>query len=191
MSSSDTPRPDAAAHSRRTVLAAGLTLGLGFVAGCTVRPLYGNASSAAPGASGAGVSARLSQIEIAPVSDRVSQEVRNHLIFLFGGGKGQPARPAYQLTLTTDVRKSVPVTINTGRISLEPTAGTVTLRADYSLADATTGKVLASGNRAVQVPYDIPSQEFAARRAVLNAEDRAARELAELLNLVLAQELKD
>lgn len=188
MSSSDTPRPAAIALSRRSVLTAGMTLGLGFITGCTVRPLYGDAS--APGA-GPGLTAQLAQIEIAPVSDRVGQEVRNHLIFLFGGGKGQPARPAYRLSLETSVSKSVPATINTGRISLEPTAGTITVRADYSLADATTGKVLVRGNRAVQAPYDIPAQEFAARRAVLNAEDRAARELAKLLNLVLAQELKD
>lgn len=187
MSSSDTPRPAAIALSRRSVLTAGMTLGLGFITGCTVRPLYGDAS--APGA-GPGLTAQLAQIEIAPVSDRVGQEVRNHLIFLFGGGKGQPVQPTYRLSLTTRVSKSVPATINTGRISLEPTAGIVTVRATYTLSEATTGKILSNGNRSVQAPYDIPVQEFAAKRAVLNAEDRAARELAQLLNLVVAQELE-
>lgn len=187
MSSSDTPRPDAVALSRRSILVAGATLGLGFIAGCTVRPLYGNPTSTG---SGAGATAKLAQIEVVPVSDRVGQEVRNHLIFQFGGGKGQPASPAYRLGLETRVTRSVPATINTGRISLEPTAGTVTVRANYTLTDISTGKVLARGNRSVQAPYDIPAQEFAARRAVLNAEDRAARELAQLLNLVVAQELE-
>ena len=187
MSSSDTPRPDAVALSRRSVLALGATLGLGFIAGCTVRPLYGNATSAG---SGAGTTAKLAQIEIPAATDRVGQELRNHLIFLFAGGKGQPANPAYRLSLKSSVSKSVPATINTGRISLEPTAGTITVRANYTLADAATGKVLARGNRAVQASYDIPVQEFAARRAVLNAEDRAARELAQLLSLVVAQDLE-
>jgi len=187
MSSSDTPRPNAAALSRRAVLALGATLGLGFIAGCTVRPLYGNATSAG---AGAGTTAKLAQIEVAPVSDRVGQEVRNHLIFQFGGGQGQPANPAYRLSLETRVAKSALTSINTGRISLEPTAGTVTVHADYKLIDTATGAVLASGNRSVQAPYDIPSQEFAAKRAVRNAEDRAARELAQLLSLVVAQELE-
>ena len=187
MSSSDTPRPDAVALSRRSVLALGATLGLGFIAGCTVRPLYGNATSAG---SGAGTTAKLAQIEIPAATDRVGQEVRNHLIFQFSGGKGHPANPAYRLNMETRVAKSVPATINTGRISLEPTAGTVTVHANYNLTDTATGAVLASGKRSVQASYDIPAQEFAARRAVLNAENRAARELAQLLSLVVAQDIE-
>ena len=66
-------------------------VGLAVVAGCTVRPLYGDVTSAT--GPQAFASARLESIEIAPVDDRVGQEVRNHLIFLLGGGRASRHRP--------------------------------------------------------------------------------------------------
>ena len=71
----------------------------------------------------------------------------------------------------------------------EPTAGTVTLTANYVLTENATGEVAATGRRQITSSYDVPRQEFAALRAERDAENRAARELAELLKLVLAQEL--
>jgi LPS-assembly lipoprotein len=189
MSSSDMPSgrssPRTAAPFARAVLGVGLALALGLAAGCTVRPLYGELAPTAPGAP----SAQLASVDIPPVDTRVGQEVRNHLIFMFGGGQGRPASPAYRLVLETAVSRSVPATINTGRVSLEPTSGIVTVRAAYTLAEAGTGKPVASGTRSVQAPYDIPVQDFAAERAARDAENRAARELAELLRLVVGQEL--
>lgn len=168
----------------RAALAGGLTLALGLAAGCTARPLYGDLAPASGPRS-----AELASVGVAPASTRVGQEVRNHLIFLFGGGQSQPAAPAWRLALDTTVVKSVPATINVGRDSLEPTAGILTVRAAYTLTDAATGDTVASGARSVQSPYDIPAQGFAEARAVRDAENRAARELAELLRIVVAQEL--
>ena len=71
----------------------------------------------------------------------------------------------------------------------EPTAGTVTMTARYVLSGTTSGETIASGQRQIVSSYDVPRQEFAAYRARLDAENRAARELAELLNLAIAQEL--
>jgi LPS-assembly lipoprotein len=70
-----------------------------------------------------------------------------------------------------------------------PTAGTVTLTAAYTLTDAKTGEQVASGRRSMSSSYDVPTQQFAAYRALRNAEDRAARELADLLRLAIAQDL--
>lgn len=165
-------------------LAAGLMLALGVAAGCTARPLYGDLAPASGPRS-----AELASVAVAPVTTRVGQEVRNHLIFMFGGGQGQPAAPAWNLKLDTSVTNSVPSTVTVGRRSLEPTAGILTVRAAYTLSEAQTGKVVASGRRSVQSPYDIPAQDFAADRAVRDAENRAARELAELLRIVVAQDL--
>ena len=67
--------------------------------------------------------------------------------------------------------------------------GTVTLTAFYTLTDAATGKKVSTGRRSISSSYDHPRQEFAADRAQRDAEDRAARELAELLRLALAQDL--
>lgn len=174
---------------RRLALVAGLLLAVTAMAGCTVRPLYGDVTTSATGPQAA-ASAKLALVEIAPARDRVGQEVRNHLIFLMAGGKGQPANPAYRLQLSTSVRDARATSVNTRRVNLEPTAGIVTVRGSYVLTDAASGERISAGTRAVQAPYDLPIQEFAALRSVRNAEDRAARELAELLRLVVAQELE-
>ena len=71
----------------------------------------------------------------------------------------------------------------------EPTAGTVTLTARYVLTETATGKAVTEGQRQIMSSYDRPFQEFAAARAQRDAENRAARELAELLKLALAQDL--
>ena len=96
------------------------------------KPLYSNPAS--DGAQ-AGVTADLSSIAIKPVEQRYAQQVRNHLIFLFNRGAGQPAAAAYTLTLVvTAVHESAAV-VQVGDDN-EPTAGTVTLTAHYSLASS-------------------------------------------------------
>ena len=158
---------------------------LPLASACTVKPLYSNPAS---DGTQAGVNADLSSIAIKPVDQRYAQQVRNHLIFLFNRGAGQPASAAYTLTLTVTAIHESAAEVQVGDDN-EPTAGTVTLTANYSLAGTTSGEVIASGRRRITSSYDVPRQEFAAYRARLNAEDRAARELAELLNLAIAQQM--
>jgi LPS-assembly lipoprotein len=181
MSSSDR----SLATGLRRAATAVLLVALPLAAACTVQPLYSNPAS---GTRQGMVTADLSSVAIKPVKQRYAQQVRNHLIFLFGRGAGQPAAPAYTLTLVvTAVHQSAAV-VQVGDDN-EPTAGTVTMTANYSLAGTTSGTVVATGRRMISSQYDVPRQEFAAYRARLNAEDRAARELAELLNLSIAQDL--
>ena len=88
------------------------------LAGCTVQPLYGNS---APGAPGQTVRADLASVAVAPVSERVSQEVRNHLIFILSGGAGEPAAPQYTARLSVSVADASAASIQRGRDD-EPTA---------------------------------------------------------------------
>lgn len=187
MSSSDRDRRGI--RRGRTGLAMAAALALLAAAGCTVRPLYGDmtASTAPSGAT----AARLASVGIEPEETRVGQEVRNHLIFLLGGGSGEPANPAYSLELRTSAVNSRAADVNTPKVTLEPTAGVMTVRSRYRLRDARSGEVISEGVRSMQAPYDIPAQEFAALRAIRDAENRAARELAELIRLVIAQELEN
>lgn len=171
--------------SYRRIAAVGLVLGLSLVSACTVKPLYSNPSS---DGTQAGVTADLSSIAIKPVRQRYAQQVRNNLIFLFNRGAGQPAVAAYTLTLVVTSRHESAAVVQVGDDN-EPTAGTVTMTASYSLTGTSSAEVVASGQRQITSSYDVPRQEFAAYRARLNAEDRAARELAELLNLAIAQDL--
>ena len=55
---------------------------------CQVRPLYYSAT---------GVDTSLASIEIQEAKDRVSQEFRNRLIFLYSGGRGEPVTSDYTL----------------------------------------------------------------------------------------------
>ncbi len=154
-------------------------------AGCTVRPLYseGAASAARPGAPAA-----LSSIVIKPVETRHAQEVRNHLIFLFNGGAGQPADARYELTLLVGRVTESAASVQRAQ-RREPTAGTLILTGSYVLKDVKTGAAVASGRRSMSAFYDRPRQEFAVMRAERDAADRAARELAEQLQLAIAQQL--
>ena len=152
---------------------------------CTVQPLYYNPSS---GGVPTGVTAELSSIAIKPVETRYAQEVRNHLIFLLNGGSGQPAVARYTLVLNVTAVNQSAAVVQRAREN-EPTAGTVTVTARYVLTETETGKVVSNGQRQIASSYDVPRQEFAAYRAERDAQNRAARELADLLKLVLAQDL--
>lgn len=165
----------------RAVGMAAAVLMLAAVAGCTVRPLL---------ATEPGVQNRtaLSSISISPVNTRPAQEVRNHLIFLFGGGSGQPANPSRTLDLAVASRTSSAVQVQSGGEN-EPTAGMVTMTGTYTLKDAASGRVVANGQRQVSSAFDRPRQEFAVLRAERDAENRAARELAEFIQLSVAQDL--
>src|SRR5690606_38368796 len=132
-----------------------------------------------------------------PVDTRHAQQVRNHLIFLFNGGSGQPAAPRYALRLEVTRFDERGAVVQVGEDN-EPSAGTLTLVADYVLTDlrgevtkdtGADGLVVTNGRRQIASAYDIPRQEYAALRAERDAEDRAARELAELLRLAIAQDL--
>jgi LPS-assembly lipoprotein len=156
------------------------------VSGCQIRPLY---SDAAPNAARLTTSAALNSIAVSEAKDRVAQEVRNHLIFALSGGAGEPASPAYTVDLgvtqqTSSVALSNPVVGNTG----QPTAGSVALSSIYVLKDI-SGKQIASGKRTATASFDRPLQQFATLRAQRDAENRAARELAEMLKLALAADL--
>lgn len=166
-------------------LAAGFVLIAAFAAGCTVQPLYGtNARTTA----GSPLSAELASVAVAPVNDRVSQEVRNHLVFLLYGGSSEPVETRYTAQLAVGVADAAAASIQVGRDE-EPTASVVTVTVTYALTDATTGTRIGSGSRAASSPYDVSRQQFAALRAARDAQNRAAREAAELVRLAIAQEI--
>jgi LPS-assembly lipoprotein len=152
--------------------------------GCTVRPLYGDAGIGETG----GTAAMLASVEVAAVETRQALEARNHLIFLLGRGAGQPTEPAYVLDLGITSETSRAATVQITRDN-EPSAGTVTLTSDYVLTDAASEEVLATGRRVASASFDRTRQEFANLRAERDAENRAARELAEMLRLALVHDL--
>jgi LPS-assembly lipoprotein len=181
------PVKSEAARLRGRLAVCGMVAALMLVSACTVRPLYSNQPLST--GSQLSASAELGSISIKPVNTRYAQQVRNNLIFAFGQGSGQPASPTYVLDLgvTELVESAATVQIQTEED--EPTAGTVTLTANYVLRDTATNTVIAVGKRSVPSSFDRPLQEYAAYRAQIDAENRAARELADFLRLAIAQDL--
>ncbi|MFK3965567.1 LPS assembly lipoprotein LptE [Ensifer adhaerens] len=147
------------------------------LAGCQVRPLYSDP---------AGTSTALAAIEISEATDRVEQEVRNALIFLAAGGQGEPVNPQYHLALTV-THRSMGVLYDQAKDRAG--AGRIVVKADYNLTKIGTGETIKSGNRTAVALVDFPVQEFAKVRAVRDGENRAAKELAELIRADIAAAL--
>ena len=167
---------DGTGPSRLVKALAGIAI-LGALAGCQVRPLYSTAS---------GTESKLASVSISEADDRVEQQVRNDLIFLFAGGAGEPRNANYHLELNVAVRNIGVLLDVTDDI---PRAGRIIVSADYNLVKTGSGETLASGKRSSVALVDFPVQEFAKLRAVRDAENRAARELAELIRADVASAL--
>jgi LPS-assembly lipoprotein len=155
------------------------------LSGCQVRPLY--AVGATTFSSGPATGAM--SVSVNEVTSRYAQEVRNHLIFALSGGAGEPASPAYKLELNVTKRVTTVASITPATGESRGTAGAVVLGSYYVLSDASTGNQVATGSREITASFDRPRQQFAQLRAERDAEDRAARELAEALKLAIAADL--
>jgi LPS-assembly lipoprotein len=172
----------------RVALATGA---LALLAGCTAQPLY--SSSVAPAArtetGAADTASALGSINVAPVTTRAAQQVRNELIFLLTGGRGTPADAPYRLALSAYAfSESSAITQVTG-LENAATSAIMTFVGSYTLTDAKTGRVVGSGERRATAAYDVSPQPFAAARAVRDAEDRSARDLAALVAASVAADL--
>jgi LPS-assembly lipoprotein len=140
--------------------------------GC-FRPMY---ASTAPGTPR--LSDVMASVAIEPVKGRVAQQVRNNLDFGLTGGSGS-APPRY--TLNLDVNSTVSTSIVDARTN-EPQVDTVMLLADFTLTPVGGPQpavpVLVGKNYA-RKSYDRTLQRFAALRAARDAENSAAKVLAD------------
>jgi LPS-assembly lipoprotein len=177
MSSSSAPR------LTRILLALALA---GLTAGC-FQPLYGDRSIGAA----AGVTDKLSAIDVPPIDtpngtrlSRVAVELRDQLLFdLTGGGPAQSS--AYRLVVKlTASQQQVIVDINSAR----PEIQNYGIDATYTLVDNASGKPIVTGTTFSRVSYNIPGQQqrFAGDRGLRDAENRAAKVIADNIRLRLA-----
>jgi LPS-assembly lipoprotein len=161
----------------------------GLNAGCFT-PLYGSAS----GPANAALDGRLASVEVAPIDPanapngsrlaRVGVNMRSELIYELTGG-GQAAAPTHRLDVRlTSTNLQVVVDINTAR----PDVQNYGINATYTLTDLATGKQVVSSTAFSRVSYNIPGQEqrFASARGQRDAEDRAAKVIAESIRSRLA-----
>src|SRR5205085_11639038 len=108
---------------------------------------------------------------------RIGVEVRNALAFkLYGQATGMP--PTHRLVIRFGSGRSSLMVDPTTAL---PTSENVGIDAQYNLVEISTNKSVMSGTTFSRVSYDIPGylQRFARARAMREAEDRAAHEIAE------------
>lgn len=144
---------------------------------CTVQPVY--APQYALGTTGK--SASLTRVAIDPAPDRVSQVVRNKLMFGLNGGP-TVADPLYRLRLVTTVTETP---LGVSNIQAAPTYS-VTVAVTYELTKVGGTQILLRSTSRGSASYDRVNSAFANTRAKIDAENRAAEVVADDIRLRIA-----
>ena len=147
-----------------------------LLSACQVQPLYGTLSS------GGTARDETRAIQIEPASNRVEQVLRNELIFYFTGG-GYAADPRYTMRIVMSEQESA---VGVEKLADVPAAYFIQLRASFVISEIATGKTVLTGTSFANASYDFSSQRFANVRAKRDAENRAAKVIAEDLRIRIA-----
>ena len=156
-----------------------------LTAGC-FQPMYAERTDGTPG-----LREKLMGVDLPPINKanasreaRVGVEVRNALAFkLYGTATGMPPTHRLEIRFTTN-KSSLIVDPNTGL----PSSENYGIDAQYNLVEVVTNKSVMTGTTFSRVSYDMPGsyQRFSRNRALRDAEDRAANEIADNINTRLA-----
>ena len=165
--------------SRRNLmqgLALMLTLAPGLAA-CSggFQPLYG------PTASGVGLQERMAQLDVAAIPGRVGQRIRNELIFQASGG-GEMLPPTHRLEVS--VTESVISTLV--KPDGDALGQTYALQASFKLIEIKTKKVVLTGTSYGRASFERFQSIYSNVRARDDAENRAARTIADDLKTRVA-----
>jgi LPS-assembly lipoprotein len=147
-------------------------------AGCGFQPLYGSNTTTS---SGARLSEVMSSVDISPIPGRVGQKVRNELIFSNTGGNYAP-ESRYQLSIAIRER----VIDQLVQITGDAEGQVYQLEANFKLVNLANGQVIHQGTAISRAPYNRFQEIFANVRARYDAENRAARTVAESIKTQLA-----
>ena len=155
-------------------------IALGALNAACFQPLY--ASRSVSGGTPLGTQLAQVQVDHIPAPNgtpesRIAVELQNALDFEMNGGGGLIS-PTHRLNLRMTVgRSSIITDITTGRVLSEITG----IDANFTLTELATGKAVMTGRTFTRVSSDYPGQQqrFARVRARLDAENRAAKVIAE------------
>jgi LPS-assembly lipoprotein len=158
----------------------------GLVAGC-FEPLYGRN----PSLGDESIRDKLAEVLIAPIPSRqgtpqarIAVITHNALQYDLNGAAGVVA-PTHRLEV---VLSPTNITMTIDPVSGRPTEEIGGLTATYQLVEIATGKIVVKDSTFAHVGYDIPGpqQRFAKQRAEIDAQDRAAKVVAEAIRNRLA-----
>jgi LPS-assembly lipoprotein len=151
-----------------------------MLAGCMFQPMYAQTPLF-----GSGPSLRdaLRNVEVASIEGRIGNELRNDLIYELTGGDGNQIDAPYRLTLIANVSSFEPI-IDTE--SGRPVVQMVSFDVVYKLHDVVKDRIVLTEKALARVSLDRNQQRFAALRAQRDAENRAAKVVAEQIRSRLA-----
>ncbi len=149
-----------------------------LLAGCGFQPMYAETST------GAQLDDVMRQVSVASIPGRVGQRVRNELIYATTGG-GYSDAPRYRLEVA--IRESVQDTFVAQ--SGESEGRAYQLTAAFKLIRLDDDTVMLSGKSIGRAAYDNLDSTFADIRARRDAENRAARAVADDIQTRIAMAL--
>ena len=161
-----------------------------LTAGC-FQPLYGEHVVGGPGAVAPNIRDAFATVEIDQIAApngtpeaRIAVELRNNVIYELTGGAGS-GTTSYRLGMRMKLSKAAMIVdIATGRTEAE----IIGIDVYYTLTEVGTKKVVVNSQTFARVSSDVPGlqQRFAHQRAQRDAEDRAAKVIAEQIRSRLA-----
>jgi LPS-assembly lipoprotein len=163
----------------RACLALALAGGLTACGDSAFRPLY------APTASGDYVPEQLKKVDFAPIPGRVGQRIRNDLLFQSTGG-GNPLPPQYRFEVVLQENLTSTLVSVTGENAGRPSGAVYSVQASFRLIDNRTKKVVFQGASHARGAFERFESIYSNVRAREDAENRAARTIAEDLKTRLA-----
>ncbi len=136
------------------------------LAACGFQPLYGERTDFA-------IADKFAEIQVAPIADRVGQQLRNALIAqLYVRGRAE--RPSYRLnTVINETTSSLAV-----RKSTLATRANLKMTAQFNIQKIADGQQIMNASNTATVSYNILDSEFGTLMAEKNARERAVQQLA-------------
>lgn len=143
------------------------------------KPLYGAAGI------GANADAKLAQVSINTIPGRVGQQIRNELIFQATGGGGEVQNPSLRLEVA--IREGVTSTLV--RIDGDSRSQIYNVEAKFQLIRISDKTVVLSGTSYGRASFERLTSIFSNVRAREDAENRAAKVVADDLKMRLSAHL--
>ncbi len=157
-----------------------------LLSGC-FEPLYGEKTLSG----GDGLRLRMGSVTVDNIQAqsgtpqaRIAVELQNDLIFNLTGGAAQQSKTHILKVQVSTQNQQVIVDIETARSEVQQYG----INAVFTLVEAATGKTVVTGQTFSRVTYDNPgqSQRFANQRGQRDAENRAAKVIADNIRSRLA-----
>ena len=159
----------------RTTFAWGLAL---ILSACGFHPLYGTLDNGSPGVD-------LSTIYVNQIPERVGYQLRNDLLDMFNN-TGQIDGAKYRLDIVLKTDKVPLGFLNNAEI----TRYNYYLTAHYNLVATATNKPVKHGVARIITSYNVVTSPYATVVAEKDAQDRAARDIAETIRTEISVYLR-